>query len=734
MSTRQLRKLQKQKELEQLQETKAEESSDDDAPEPAPVKPRQSLFAALGGDDNEDDDDEKSDDAQEEVKPDSEPEPVPQPAKKKNKKKKKKAKKQAAQAKDDSDDEKDDEIERALQELSAARKANSSATDNLAQRSRDIDELLQINTQNLRAINEMRALFGKEAIQAAQDEERAEMEAARRAQRNNRQGVDLETALRGDPRDKLSEVTLRRNVFVQGKETWPRATAAGLVMKEIKKGTDGLVEFAFVHEKAYDNVQLMFFSCVQMGDPMQLVQMLLRHPYHISTLLQVSKVAVQDQNQALAADLCERALFTFGRATTSAFRQKLEQGKARLDFRRPENRELWLAGYTYLKSLVRKGTYRTALEWAKLLYGLNPNDPYGMKYFIHVLAIRARQAAWLIDFMNTPEYVSDETDDTYITQTLVLAKLQVGDVEGAKLAAVAGMERLPWLYCALFQALNLEAPAPLWGVQPDTDERDFWTRLYVHQAKDIWNNTQAIDLLKDAVKIAKKPTQSLPQDKQADTRTARWVWLEDTPSLLSGIPRSILTQEPNYAFDPLPPPKESNIFTSSGTQMPWRAGSHSGLEGDHMLEQQLRALERQLARQNGRRRAMAGGAAAGGAAAGAGAMMGAFPDDEGDDDGFGDDDFGDAGGDAWEGEFVDEDGEGDGEQAPSASVVQRLADLLANLAPGGWLTGYGGAGGPEGEEEEEEDADPDDDDELPPLVDADERVDDRFPQPPGGFN
>ncbi|KAJ5011465.1 Ribosome quality control complex subunit 1 [Colletotrichum sp. SAR 10_99] len=711
MSSRQLRKLQKQRELEQLQETKAaEDSSEDDEPEPAPIKPRQSLFAALGGGDDDDDDEvEKTDDTKEETKAEPEPEPVPQPAKKKNKKKKKKAKKQAAQSKDESEDEKDDEIDRALEELSAARKDESNAAANLAQRSRDVDELLQINTQYLRAINEMRALFGKEAIQTAQEEERAELEAARRAQRHTNQGVDLETALRGDPRKKLPEISLRRNVFIQGKETWPRATAVGLVMKEIKKGTDGLVEFAFVHEQAYDNVQIMFFSCVQLGDPMQLVQLLMRHPYHISTLLQVSKVAVQDQNQALAADLCERALFTFGRATTSAFRQTLEQGKARLDFRRPENRELWLAGYTYLKSLVRKGTYRTALEWAKLLYGLNPNDPYGMKYFIHVLAIRARQAQWLVDFLNTPEYVSDETDDTYITQTLVLAKLQLGDFEGAKTAAVAGMERLPWLYCAIFQALNLEAPPPLWAVQPDTDERDFWTRLYVHQAKDIWNNTQAIEVLKEAVKVAKKPTESLPQDRQPDTRTARWVWLEDAPSLLGGIPRSILTQEPNYAFDPLPPPKESNIFTSQGTQMPWRSGPS---ERD-MLAQE-RQLMNMLRRQQERAAVMGGAGAAG---AGAGAMMGAFPDD--DEDGEGN---------AWEGDFVIDDDddleEGDGRQPPSAGVVARLADLLASLVPGGWQGGL---------PDDDEETDPEDD-ELPPLVDADEDAEDSEPRMPGGFH
>src|SRR5687768_3388123 len=75
--------------------------------------------------------------------------------------------------------------------------------------------------------------------------------------------------------------------------------------------------------------------------------------YHVSTLLQVSNVAKQDQNMALASELCERALFSFGRVVTNAFRQDMERGRARLNFRRPENRQFWLAGYHYLRSLVR---------------------------------------------------------------------------------------------------------------------------------------------------------------------------------------------------------------------------------------------------------------------------------------------------------------------------------------------------------------------------------------------
>src|SRR5687768_6522260 len=172
--------------------------------------------------------------------------------------------------------------------------------------------------------------------------------------------------------------------------------------------------------------------------------------YHVSTLLQVSNVAKQDQNMALASELCERALFSFGRVVTNAFRQDMERGRARLNFRRPENRQFWLAGYHYLRSLVRKGTYRTALEWAKLLFALDRSDPYGMRHYIHFLAVRAYQPDWLIAFVDELEKTGDNRDTMYLRQSIVLAKLQLEDLEGAQEALEAGIKRVPWLYCALF--------------------------------------------------------------------------------------------------------------------------------------------------------------------------------------------------------------------------------------------------------------------------------------------
>ncbi|KAF7545095.1 hypothetical protein G7Z17_g9429 [Cylindrodendrum hubeiense] len=343
-------------------------------------------------------------------------------------------------------------------------------------------------------------------------------------------------------------------------------------MREVERAEDGgWTEYAYVHEGDYDAVQAFFFGCVQIGDPMRMVHLLQQVPYHVSTLLQVSSVAKQDQNMALAAELCERALFTFGRVTTSAFRQNIEQGRARLDFRRPENRQFWLAGYHYLKSLIRKGTYRTALEWAKLLYTLDPRDPYAMRHFIHPLAIRAHEAGWLVDFLDEVEATGDNRDTVYLRQSVVLAKLQMGDADGARAELAAGMRRVPWLYCELFQELNLDTPPSIWGISADSNARSFWVKLYIHQAKDLWNNAQATGLLQSVAKDLDKVDLSLlpVDDAPADLGATRLAYLEGQTSLLTVAPRELLDSQPNYEFDPLPPPEEENIFTGEGMRLPW---------------------------------------------------------------------------------------------------------------------------------------------------------------------
>ncbi|KAI0970882.1 transcriptional repressor TCF25-domain-containing protein [Xylaria arbuscula] len=598
MSTRQLRKLQRQRELEQLQApSPANDESDesqDDTPIQRPKRPAFSAFAALGGqDDNEDDDDDNDgDDDSNKVEParaashstESAAHAETSNASKSKKKKKKKGKKANAKIepspRTDTPAQADDDIEKALRELNISNTSSGTPATSQADRAQAkayerICELLRINTHHLKVLNEMRNLFGREAIASATNEENEERARAQRP-RHMPQQVDLETFLKGQPGKTLPEVTLRRNPFLPGKDTWPRAATDGLTMTQVKEiastdnTTSSTVEFTYSHSELYNNLEKQFFQLVQMLDPMQLVHFLHRHPYHISTLIQVSKVAKQDQNSALSADLCERALFTFGRVALSSFRQKMEEGKARLDFRRPENRQFWLAGYHYLKNLGQKGTYRTALEWAKLLFGVDLNDPYGMIHFIHPMAIRAHESKWFIDFCDSEVLDNLDTAQDYIRQTLVLARLQQKDTAGAKALLIEGLERLPWLYSSLYKALSLDVPKAIWGIQPRDDHEELFVELYVHQTRSLWDNAQAAGLLKEAARHATTPeTRNFGFPPVVGRNVARFVYLDNTPSLMSHVPGDLLSTSPNWDFDPIPPLREENIFSYASQEQPW---------------------------------------------------------------------------------------------------------------------------------------------------------------------
>jgi hypothetical protein len=285
MSTRQLRKLQKQRELEEVKSVlneKDEESGESEAELAPAAKPRVSLFAALGGEDEEEDDVGKDVDSEEDQGKSQqrlEDAQAAEPSKKsKKKKKKKKSKAKAAAAVGEvaeEEEEEEDEIDKAIKALNiGTQKGDGRETAGTSAGVRNrLNDLLSINTYNLKAINEMRNLFGREVIESANAEEQEQTRQRRRAMPRQ---VDLETFLRGPPGMKrLPEVSLRRNVFIQGREHWPLQTAGGLTMKQLEKAPDGSwTEYAYIHDTQYDAVQSFFFSCVQTGDPSRMIYLL----------------------------------------------------------------------------------------------------------------------------------------------------------------------------------------------------------------------------------------------------------------------------------------------------------------------------------------------------------------------------------------------------------------------------------------------------------------------------
>ena len=577
MSSRALRKAQREREeqeqLRKLQEEHEEqdEESEEEEEAPAAAPSKQSLFAMLNQDgaDDDEDDAEEEDNQQEESKDEPEKPVVTQPAPKttKSKKKKKKAKKaQPANATSAKSDPSLDDIDLALKSLSTKGSGTATPANTADPNTNEICRLLSVDTSSLHAANEMRRLFGRAALEGDNDDDNNA--GGRRRNRGGAQQAGLAAALgrrpgQGGRSDGLAALSRRRNIFIQGKEEWPVATSGGLGMEVIEKKSDGTVEYAFVHNRIYQDVQSQFETCVASMDPQRMVLLLQHNPYHISTLLQVSEIAKQERDHTTSGDLLERALFSFGRAVHSTFSTNLQQGKARLDFRRPENREFWLAACRYISNLGMRSTWRTVYEWSKLLLSLDPeNDPYCISLVIDQYAIRGRQPQNFLDLVNNPIFTSKWKHLPNVQLSRALALIRVGDAAKGKQSLYTAVSRFPWVAARLFQELNLDPPPSIWGKTPRTDSEKLHSETYATRAKDLWNTPEASDLL---VEVSSAVSSEVPDppvvDRDITLDEGRHILMSDTPTLIALLPRSI-TAKVTSASDPLPPPTNLPSYTA----------------------------------------------------------------------------------------------------------------------------------------------------------------------------
>jgi hypothetical protein len=580
MSSRALRKLQQEKEaqlrLQQLEKEAQELEGDEEADDLRPTQTKKSAFALLG-EDGDDDVDEDEDDSIEGTAPTNTETAQSIPStqsKKKNKKKKKKAKGAAGGTEEAAQDDDIDEIDAALKELATSNNGNSVAATTSAGVDPVVEEanrLLAIDTTHLHAQNEMKRLFGRAALEQDEDEAPGAAGGAGGNRRQQRQQMGLAQALRGGRQGGgraggFSAVSLRRNIFIQGKEEWPMATGGGLGMEIEEKRADGTVLYKYVHNMSYQHVQSQFDSCVATMDPNSLVALLRENPYHISTLLQVSEIAKHESDHATSGDLLERALFSFGRAAHSTFAKNLAEGKARLDFRRAENREFWLASWRYMQNLTMRATWRTVFEWAKLLISLSPeDDPYGLWLVLDQYALRSRQDLDYIKISRNAKLGHIHSNLPNIQLSQALAEYRSGDRRKGRQALYTAIGKYPWVIARLLQETNQDAPPGIWGAEPRTEYEKLHCELYALRAKDLWNTPEHSALLVEissALSDAVSP--SVPDDTAITRREARHVLLTDNPTLIALIPRS-LTEQLTSSSDPLPPTDslESYLTTSN---------------------------------------------------------------------------------------------------------------------------------------------------------------------------
>ena len=214
-------------------------------------------------------------------------------AKKKKKSKKKKKKPQKSQLEDDqslrpkakSNKINMDEIDLALLSLKGKNPVSNDQDDGDQKPNKELLQLytlLATNTKNLSSLTEMKKLFGNVVVEEENQEPAAQAPGRGRNRRHNAadHGGNLLGGLlaaRNSPVSRgkgLAGLALRRNVFMAGKDSWPKATSGGLSMEVVEKPWDMTTEYRWVHNKSYQDVQKQFYTCVDSMDPERVIQLL----------------------------------------------------------------------------------------------------------------------------------------------------------------------------------------------------------------------------------------------------------------------------------------------------------------------------------------------------------------------------------------------------------------------------------------------------------------------------
>merc|ERR1719315_151808 len=330
------------------------------------VKPRTNAFNAFSllNNDSCSESEVKEDDDVESARDAS---PSLQIEKKKKKRKKKTGKKLAARSSEDNLDP-TDEIEASVRWVEEnVGQPVMLRKDQKEEKVNPLKKVLSIENKHLNPENEMKRIFGSRVV-------------ASESSRHKK--------TRGRPHH-------RSSILVTPKPSWPSAARSGLSMRPVDSNQGGSW-FTLDHSPTYQAVQMRFLSAVDSLNPDQIVALLNVHPMHIDSMLQLSDICKMGEDSAMASELVERTLYALEAAFHPCF--SFASGSCHLDYRRQENRALFIALYRHLHFVGSRACYRTALEICKVLLTLDPAvDPLAIVLLVDFYALRSASYQWLVD-------------------------------------------------------------------------------------------------------------------------------------------------------------------------------------------------------------------------------------------------------------------------------------------------------------------------------------------------
>ncbi|BGP07100.1 Transcription factor 25 [Rhodotorula toruloides] len=468
-----------------------------------------------------------------------------------------------------------DEIDRALAELAtrggnAQVTAGSTATSRLDPKWAAVKEVYAFDPKYLDSDAELRRMFGKSVIGSAPQ-----------APRSN-----LHARFANNPHHATS---LRRtsSYLATPEPGWP--SPAGVLTLERYEGVEAQEDasggdwFTFVHSPSYKQAQMMFLEVLQQADGNRLYDVLAAQPYHVDTHMQLSEMMAQQGDQGASSTHLSRALYALSAPLPPTF----PSGSFRLAYSQIENRALYLGIARKVALLVKRGTWQTAFEWAKIGLSISGDaDPVGMLCWLDLLAPKAGQHEWFFKLIPAleaayPSMCISGYPGLAYAKALCLRnqeeeKKETGDKSTA--ALVSAILRFPMVATLLSNALAFDVPPALVShrrAQPDGSYTknpsyalSLLSELYANRSAPLWKDPASTAWLRKAVvtaatmlddqsnedvKIGEELFSKGPfPEGYAPAGIIRAAFISEIPSVRPYLPPTARSGT-FYSFDPLPP-------------------------------------------------------------------------------------------------------------------------------------------------------------------------------------
>ncbi|KAG0345623.1 Transcription factor 25 [Podila humilis] len=443
-----------------------------------------------------------------------------------------------------------EEFERSLQQMNQQLGSLSDAGSSSKAPLAPLKQLLAVDTRFLDADAEMKKMFGARVVNS-------------------------------EIKDRRYAKVTKKALLAQPRGTWPVRKASGLSMALVETDKDNVTTFKIHHSDAYQRTQLKFLGAVASYDPNNLVALLRESPFHIDTLLQLSEVSKHNGDNSLAGEFIEQALFAFEKSFHSLF--NIGSGAVRLNFMDVENRSFFLAIHRHIQFLGRRGCWRTAFEFNKLLLSLDPvHDELGALLSIDFYALKAQEYSYLVRMYERLQADHGLTHLPNFAYSIAMARFHLETAEGCKDHAESSalLQRAIILFPTAAPLLadqggfsiegEMAYEAAFFPAKDLPKVLDLYIHLFVARNFALWKEPEVISWLKDNVKTCVQ-TRFNNKNDSVVKEASKLIKDLETGSGTTSTPPSVLSSSfSSYAAD-----GSIDTFDSSEARYPSTADPRS---------------------------------------------------------------------------------------------------------------------------------------------------------------